>query len=315
MGADGQWRLAYGDTSAGLASRLVREVLAACNADRSGNLWRSVCEQLPLLAEAAPREFLLALELALAGEQPLLARMFEVGDSYRPGVHAPYVYLLWALEGLCRAPQHLSHAVRSLARLMVFEPDDRTDSRPLGSLVRVLQPCFPQTSASLQGRLDAIDALAGVVPDAWWALLVELVQLPHNRLSYPTHEPLFRPSWLVAAEDPPAGEADRGLNAIGDRVLAAVGEVPRRWVDIAPHFNEFPANQLGAFVSALSEADLRSLADDDVVTIWLALDRHVRFLNRYNDGSADGMGLTPGCWTRGYATSGSVADVEPRLFS
>jgi hypothetical protein len=62
-------------------------------------LWASLCRYLPHLAEAAPEEFLAAVERGLAGDHPVLVNLFSDAE-YHFLESSPHIGLLWALEAL-----------------------------------------------------------------------------------------------------------------------------------------------------------------------------------------------------------------------
>lgn len=77
LGAHGATRI-VGSTATGFnwANRIVSTVLRRANQDHTGHLWASLGDLLPLLAEAAPDEFLDAVRSGLLGADPLLRTMF-----------------------------------------------------------------------------------------------------------------------------------------------------------------------------------------------------------------------------------------------
>ncbi|WNV85338.1 hypothetical protein [Umezawaea sp. Da 62-37] len=287
MGADDEERLSDGRSGQSHASQLVREVLDLCNADRSGGTWQSVAEELPLLAEAAPAEFLAALDRALAGDDPLLAPVLDQGGR-RPGRFDVEVWLLWALETLCWSSEHLPRAVRALARLdqvVTVRPND--SSQPLDSLRRVFQPGWACTSATLDIRLRVIDGLWGAYPETCWKLLRELVSLPPSRLHQRTHEPEVRDSWSPEVEGPTPDEIEAALDGIAERVVVALAAGQHRWIDLVPLTVHIPVRQRDRIVAELPEADFGALNDEQLLRLWLELDEFVRFQRSYPGMVAD----------------------------
>ena len=67
--------------------------------------WASLSHQLPLLAEAAPDEFLAAVERDLRRPEPALVKLFEQ-ESNALLARNPHVWLLSALEVLAWSGEH-----------------------------------------------------------------------------------------------------------------------------------------------------------------------------------------------------------------
>jgi len=173
LGAAGDERVGDRRTGEDHARRIVRAVLASANADGSGLLWKSLADVLPLLAEAAPDEFLDAVEVALSGSPPLLMTMFEDRSASHLGSYSPHAGLLWALETLSWAPAYLSRTTDQLARLAEADPGWRLSNRPSDFLRRVFLPC-PCTAAPSARRTAVLSGLAERRPQAAFGLLLPL---------------------------------------------------------------------------------------------------------------------------------------------
>ena len=90
---------------------IIREVLGHANADESCLLWASLADVLPLLAEAAPSQFLEAVRHGTAGDPPVLRGMFgdaEGGDAL--STESAHSSLLWAMEVCVWSPEHFGVA-------------------------------------------------------------------------------------------------------------------------------------------------------------------------------------------------------------
>jgi hypothetical protein len=171
----------------------VREVLAHASADTVGRTWASLSDVLPLLAEAAPDEFLNAVREGLHGDAPLMRRLFTDEESDPIfSLTSPHVYLLWALEGLAWSRDFFGQSVDLLAGLAELDPGSkRNGNRPFGSLEAIFCPWHPNTSVGIEGRLAAIDGLRARHSSVAWRLMVSLLPRQYG-ISVPTHEPAFR---------------------------------------------------------------------------------------------------------------------------
>lgn len=179
-------------TSCTLGKREVAAVLAvrAILADADWQRWASLNDLLPLLAEAAPGEFLDAVEKALNSEPCPFDEVFDqerdglMGCTYMSG-------LLWALETLAWSPDHLSRVVICLGELAARDPGGRWANRPSNSLTNILLPWMPQTCAPIARRSAAVSTLLAELPDIGWKLLVSLLPESHS-MSSGTRRPAWR---------------------------------------------------------------------------------------------------------------------------
>lgn len=154
---------------------VVRGLLEGTNWER----WASLDPHLPLLAEAAPDEFLDAVEAALVNlDQTPFHEIFSQeggaiigGGNYMTG-------LLWALETLAWSPEHLSRVALILAELASIDPGGNWGNRPANSSGKIFLPRHIQTAASFEKRQAAIKAVLREQPAVGWTLLLGL--LPHN---------------------------------------------------------------------------------------------------------------------------------------
>jgi hypothetical protein len=164
----------------------VREVLTGAD----WVLWSSLNDLLPLLAEAAPGEFLGAIEKALISDPCPFDTVFAqedagfMGSNYMTG-------LLWALETLAWDAEYLIQVAIILSELAARDSDGKWASRPINSLTAILLPWLPQTCASVAKRKVAVTTLIDEFPDVAWKLLLSL--LPQSRQSsFGSSKPVWR---------------------------------------------------------------------------------------------------------------------------
>ena len=164
----------------------VREILS----DADWVLWASLNDLLPLLAEAAPGEFLDAVETALSSD-PCPFDLILAQEE--PGIFGEnYMYgLLWALETLAWDPDYLSRVVIVLGELAAKDSRGNWSNHPANSLSTIFLPWFPQTCASVQKRKTAIKALLNEFPEIAWNLLLSLLPEAHQ-ISHGSYKPKWR---------------------------------------------------------------------------------------------------------------------------
>ena len=165
---------------------VVREVLG----NRNWSLWATLDSELPLLAEAAPSQFLDAIESLIAGHSSLIVEIFKqeggpiFGQNYMSG-------LLWALETLAWSPEYITRVIVVLGGLAALDPGGKWANRPANSIRAILLPWLPQTCASIEGRYAAVKILLREHPTEGWKSLLELLPEGHSSSSH-TRRPAWR---------------------------------------------------------------------------------------------------------------------------
>jgi hypothetical protein len=172
----------------------VRGLLESAKWDR----WASLDHFLPLLAEAAPDEFLDAVESALENlDESPFHQVFAQEGSVGIGGWNYTSGLLWALETLAWDSDHLTRVVLVLGDLASIDPGGNWANRPSNSLADILLPWHLQTCAPTEKRKSAVETLLQEQPDVGWNLLLAL--LPH---SHGVTSGCRRPAWrnLIPAD-------------------------------------------------------------------------------------------------------------------
>lgn len=164
----------------------VREILK----DADWVLWASLNNLLPTLAEAAPDEFLIAVEKSLKNLPCPFDELFAqegtgvTGCTYISG-------LLWALETLAWDEQYLTRVCIILSELAGRDPGGSWSNRPGKSLCTILMPWLPQTTAPFEKRKTAVHTIIKELPNVGWSLLIGL--LPNqSQISMGSHKPEWR---------------------------------------------------------------------------------------------------------------------------
>jgi hypothetical protein len=270
---------AHGDRpmdGAGMAGRdwagwMVRELLERANADSSCLLWTSLADVLPLLAEAAPSQFLEAVRVGATGASPILRGIFGdagSGDSF--STDSAHSSLLWAMEVCAWSPNHFGLVVDLLARLAEIDPGGRLANRPFASLQAILLPWFPQNSVTPERRLSAIDGLREHHEPLAWRLLLSLLPEMHG-VSGHISEPQFR-DWKpekIAVSRP---EYWNFIDELYNRILEDVEHDPDRWVVLIDKIDDVPPASRAATLARLDGiSEAKSLTDEQRAAIWEAL--------------------------------------------
>ena len=128
---------------------------------------------LPHYAKAAPDEFLKLLEEDLRQDQPIVIGLLKPVES---GLFSSpsRTGLLWALE--CLAWKHLGRVSLILAQLSKTVIDDNWANKPISSLYATYLSWSPQTAASLEERIMALETLTDRFPDIGWQICIAQLQ-------------------------------------------------------------------------------------------------------------------------------------------
>lgn len=244
--------LGSGATGRTWAERLVNDLLSRANKDKSGQLWSSLSDVLPLLAEAAPDAFLSAVTAGATGVDPVLSRMFLDQQDQGFSVSSPHTGLLWALEALAWSRDHVGLAAETLARLAEIDPGGKLNNRPQGSLTDVFRPWLPQTSTDVDGRIAIVDSISRRHPNIGWPLLLSLLPESHSVGTF-TYAPRFR-SWKPRKESRVVmGDYWKAVNAAIDAVFRLAAADPARWPELIQRLPELSPDRRQEALSLIEE--------------------------------------------------------------
>ena len=207
--------------------------------------WISLNDVLPMLAEASPDDFMEQLRNALAAESSAnkIRPLFEP----RPAIlHNDYkcFSLLWALEMLAWDAGRFHEIAMFLCCLQAnFENliQDNYGNRPSNSLHNIFRSWFPQTSASIEKRLEVLDALYEKHPSEA-VRLAQALASSQDRTVYHTARLIWRDDALKVNRATPEESSKAIKSAINllERHLADKEVSPEERFGIATYaVNEF----------------------------------------------------------------------------
>ena len=203
---------------------------------------------LPHYAEAAPDEFLRLLEEDLRQTQPIvigLLKPVESGlfsSSSRTG-------LLWALE--CLAWKHLGRVSPILAQLSRTVINDNLLNKPISSLYTTYCSWLPQTAASLEERITALEMLTDRFPDIGWRICIHQFRTG-SRIGHSSYRPRWRSDASGAGMPVTRGECYK---------------FTRKALDIALAWPKHNQKTLGQLVEQLPR-----MLKEDQNTVWDLID-------------------------------------------
>lgn len=257
---------------------VIRELLT----DADWVSWGSLNALLPTLAEAAPDEFLDAVENAMRLTPCPFDELFSqegngiTGGNYLTG-------LLWALEGLAWDEQYLVRVCVALAELASHDPGGQWANRPSNSLVTILLPWLPQTLASFEKRKVAVRAIFHEWPDIAWNLVIQLLPSQH-KISSGSH----KPSWRKTIPD----DWEKGVTPheywqqasfYAELAVEAAGQDTARLSLLIDHFDNLPDTAFDQLLHALSSQPISELPEEQRLLIWNHLTRFTNKHRRFSD--------------------------------
>jgi len=212
---------------------VVRKLLRQADKER----WWSLSCDFQLLAEASPEEFLSAIDDSLDNDDPPIAALFGSDKSPLFGTSEHLSALLWALESLAWAPQHLLQVSLILAGLDQLDPGGRYLNRPAESLRTVFLLWDPQTNTSSKQRFKVIDRIRKHYPDTAWKLMLGILPGSHDSF-VPTARTRWRNFSINVREPVTLGLLSRDGLAVVDRLLEDVGLDAGRWVALLDRWSD-----------------------------------------------------------------------------
>ena len=182
-------------------SHIVRELLPNPDDSTAGDMWLSLKDMLPLLAEADPDVFITAVREAINCDPTPLAAMFTDGDTTN-SLFTPHIYLLWALERLAWFTANSDIVADILASLSEIDPYNRSSVRPIASLVSLFAVSHQYVASPLFGNIESLNRLRRHHADTAWLLIMELIRTRCFGSSN-LNEPEFR-NWKTETTTPHA---------------------------------------------------------------------------------------------------------------
>ena len=228
----------------GHVSLLIRKLLTPLSLDKL----LSQSNDLPRYAEAAPDEFLNLLEADLQQSQPVVLGLLKPTDS-GPFASPTRSGLLWALESL--AWKHLGRVNLVLAQLSNPPINDNWVNKPISSLQAIYRSWMPQTAASIEERMQALETLIMRFPDIGWQICIEQLA-PGTRFGNYS----YRPRWRNDA------------SGAGQPVTwKEMAEFTRKALNLVLAWSNYDQKTLGDLVERV-----REMPEQDQVKVWDLID-------------------------------------------
>ena len=264
----------------GTAVLVVRRLLNKANWER----WASLDSIMPLLAEAAPNEFLYAVESVLVDltKAPFHKIFAEEGGGGLGGWN--YMSgLLWALETLAWSPEFLSRVSVILADIASIDPGGNWANRSSNSLTGIFLPWHVQTTAPFEKRKSAVEAVLREQPVVGWKLLLAL--LPHNHgVTSGCHRPTWREfiprDWK---DEVLRSEYWEQITAFTELAINLAKNDSGKLCELIKKLSNLPKTEHGSLLEHLTTAEVVSLPEADRLPLWENLDKLVRKHRKFPD--------------------------------
>ncbi len=256
----------------------VREIFEAAD----WVLWGSLDRLLPTLAEAAPAEFLEAVDSALRQEPCPFDELFlQEGPAIFGANHL--TGLLWALETLAWEEACFFHVCVILGKLAERDPGGSWGNRPADSLARFLLPWLPQTLVPPAKRQSVLRTLQIEAPEAAWNLLLCLMP-DETQVSHPTHKPAWRETIPENWNEGVTREQywDQIVFYASLAVEMAEADVQKS-IQLVDHLANLPRPSVERFLTHLASESVSVLPKEHRVGLWSKLTMFARKHREFAD--------------------------------
>ena len=262
-----------------VAAYVVRNLLHEADWER----WAGLDPLMPLLAEAAPKVFLDAVEEALGDLEntPFHAIFMQEGDGLFGGNYMSG--LLWGLECLAWSHDYLARVAVILANLASIDPGGRYSNRPAQSLADIFLPWHVQTTASLDQRIAAIKVVLKEQPNVGWKLLLSL--LPH---SLGSTSGCYRPVWrnFIPADWEDGvlvSEYWTQIHMLAELAVEMACSDVERLLELTDRLSDLPQKTQEEILNHFASERIIRLPESERVIVWEKMNSLVRHHRKFRD--------------------------------
>ncbi|WP_245469413.1 helix-turn-helix domain-containing protein [Mesorhizobium sp. M7A.F.Ca.MR.362.00.0.0] len=254
------------------APRRADAIVANLLRDADARRWWSLSSDFRLLAEASPSAFLTAIEDSLDQNDPQIGALFGHDDGGIFGTEH-LSDLMWALESLAWSPDWMPRVTHVLARLDAIDVKPRKYMNgPMNSLREIHLLWSPQTYATQEQRIRALDLIRKREPATAWKLMLGVLPSGHDTSS-PSPLPRWRDFSVDKLEVVSWNLIGRGAANVRERLIFDVGTDLQRWLTLLDRLSDLSPDLDSVLVSLdLIESKVTDAADR--TALWAKL-RHV----------------------------------------
>ncbi|WP_419839390.1 hypothetical protein [Candidatus Poriferisodalis sp.] len=233
----------------GFAGGVVQRLLQSAKDDATPRTWTAISDMLPLLAEADPDVVLQALRSCIAEQHAFTRTMFTDDDTDGFGFWAPSPHrqVLDALRVMAWSADHLLAATDLLAQFASIDSSRRRENRLsardldrlLESLISIMCPWMPHTSATVEDRLSAVRMLRRSHPSIAWHLMLSMLPSRHS-VQTSGSPPRYR-NWRPIQPTVSRREYAETVSAVPAMLLDDIDRDPHHWVDLIARMGDLPS--------------------------------------------------------------------------
>lgn len=275
-------------------ARLVRCLLEGADETR----WLSLASNLRSLAEAGPDVFLGAIESSLDSPGAPVTRLItESAESGNPGFGSRCwrADLLWALELLAWHPKRLTRVVLILGHLARVQIADNWSNTPLHSLGDIFRAWIPQTAATLEQRIVALDQLVKTEADIGFEVLDRLLHIGHDFASS-SAAPVWRDDNAGAGGRASANEYRGMVIAVADRLIAFSERHAGRRARLLSKLGNLDTERADRVLSMAAGLAEAGADDEDRELLRSALRDKLHWHLNYDESEPDALAKKIGPW-------------------
>lgn len=257
--------------SRGKSSSVPLLVVRSLFGEMNWMLWASLDRHIPLLAEAAPEEFLSRVEALLIQPNNIFRRLFdEEGDAITGSYYMCGV--LWALEGLAWTEKLLARVTGILGELASFDPGGQYGNRPIDSLKDIFLPWKKHSRASVEKKQVALNSLKNDFPTVAWNLLIKL--LPNqSQMTTGTHKPKWFNTLPSNYDDTVTyKEYYDTIDVYAMMAVQLVCDDLSKMTELIGKLHNLPEESFEKIITYLGSCKLLILSDEERFPIWSHLE-------------------------------------------
>lgn len=261
--------------------RFVHELLDDANEQR----WLSLASHLRTLAEAAPTDFLTAVERSLQLSTAPVTRLLTESSTSGISGRCWHAGLLWALETLAWAPPQLARVALLLARLTHVPIQGNWGNTPGSSLFGLFRSWLPQTAAGLPDRIQVLDLLIKKDSDVAFGVLEGLIA-PGPQTAIPAARPKWRDDDAGAGHGVTYAEINEMHAATTARLFQLSAGNPSRIATLLRNTSKKEREEVSRVLALMEPFTLLTANDEDREILRGALRKTIHWHRNYNDAPA-----------------------------
>lgn len=280
LGAKGLHLPTSANLAAGVAANAVSELLLGADWKN----WATLSSVAPQLAEAAPSQFLNALEGSLLdlGQSPLREVFASQGDHlFGRNYHAG---LLWSLEVLAWSSDYLCRVSTALARLAQFPLPQTMGNNPMATLRAIFLTWMPQTLASVEARKAAVECVIAEDREIGWKLLLDILPERHQVGHY-NQKPHWRDDWFPAdwSEGVTRSEVYRQVKNYAELAVQLALNDVAKLIDVVARWDHLPKEVFQQVLDYLESPETKQRPEAERFALWQKLADEVDRHRKYSD--------------------------------